>query len=86
MLLIVAVRQGPDGQDVSVPAEVEATASTLQGQRMPVVLHEAMTGDLVDHVGTVKVVRPDTLTLDIAVKRDGKSLADLRLVRDFAAE
>jgi len=86
VLLIVSVRQGPDGQDVALPAEVEATASTLQGQRTPVVLHEAQTGDLVDHVGTAKVVRPDTLTFDIAVKRDGKSLADLKLVRDFAKE
>lgn len=86
VLLIVAVRQGPDGQDIAVSAEVEATASTLQGQRTPIALREVRTGDLVDHVGTAQVVRPDTLTFDIAVKRDGKSLADLKLVRDFAKE
>ena len=69
-----------------MPAEVEATAATLQGQRTPIALREVRTGDLVDHVGTAKVVRPDTLTFDIAVKRDGKSLTDLKLVRDFAKE
>lgn len=86
VLLVVAVRQGPDGQDRAVPAEVAATATTLQGQRAPIALREVRTGDLVDHVGIARVVRPDTLTFDIAVKRDGRSLTDLKLVRDFAKE
>ena len=86
VLLIVSVRQGPDGQDVAVPADVSVTARTLSGTPAPLPLREVRTGELVDHVGTFKVTPPDTLTFDVKVARDGKQMATLTLTREIAAE
>ncbi|MGN6153732.1 MAG: DUF4426 domain-containing protein [Lysobacteraceae bacterium] len=94
VLLIVSVRQGPDGQDVAVPADVSVTARTLSGTPAPLPMREVRTGDpgsgpgqvLVDHVGTFKVTPPDTLTFDVKVARDGKQVATLALTREIAAE
>ena len=86
VLLIVSVRQGPDGQDVAVPADVSVTARTLSGTPAPLPLREVRTGELVDHVGTFKVTPPDTLTFDVRVARDGKQVATLMLTREIAAE
>ena len=86
VLLIVSVRQGPDGQDVAVPADVSVTARTLSGTPAPLPLREVRTGELVDHVGTFKVTPPDTLTFDVKVARDGKQVASLTLTREIAAE
>lgn len=86
VLLIVSVRQGPDGQDVAVPADVSVTARTLSGTPAPLPMREVRTGELVDHVGTFKVTPPDTLTFDVKVARDGKQVATLTLTREIAAE
>lgn len=86
VLLIVSVRQGPDGQDVAVPADVSVTARTLSGTPAPLPLREVRTGELVDHVGTFKVTPPDTLTFDVKVARDGKQVASLTLTREITAE
>lgn len=86
VLLIVSVRQGPDGRDVAVPADVSVTARTLSGTPAPLPLREVRTGELVDHVGTFKVTPPDTLTFDVKVARDGKQVASLTLTREITAE
>ena len=86
VLLIVSVRQGPDGQDVAVPADVSVTARTLSGTPAALPMREVRTGELVDHVGTFKVTPPDTLTFDVKVARDGKQVATLALTREIAAE
>lgn len=86
VLLIVSVRQGPDGQDVAVPADVSVTARTLSGTPAPLPLREVRTGELVDHVGTFRVTPPDTLTFDVKVAREGKQVATLTLAREIAAE
>lgn len=86
VLLIVSVRQGPDGQDVAVPADVSVTARTLSGTPAPLPLREVRTGELVDHVGTFKVTPPDTLTFEVKVAREGKQMAILTLTREIAAE
>lgn len=86
VLLIVSVRQGPDGQDVAVPADVSVTARTLSGTPAPLPLREVRTGELVDHVGTFRVTPPDTLTFDVKVAREGKQVATLTLAREIAAQ
>lgn len=94
VLLIVSVRQGPDGQDIAVPADVTATARTLSHAPVPLSLREVRTGApgsapdqvLVDHIGTFKVAPPDTLTFDVKVSRDGKLLTALTLTREIPAQ
>lgn len=91
-LLLVTVRQGPDGKDTSLPATIHATVSDLKGQRQQIAMREVRTGDpgasggqaLVDYVGTAEVAPPDTLTFDLKVLREGAAASDLHFSRDFA--
>jgi hypothetical protein len=84
LLLLVAVRKGPDGQDLALPATVTATASNLQGQRQDIAMRELRTGDLVDYVGTAEVSPPDTLRFDLKIVRDDGAASTLQFSRDFA--
>lgn len=86
LLLLVAVRQGPDGQDIALPATVTATVSNLQGQRQDIAMRELRTGDLVDYVGTTEVSPPDTLSFDLKIMRDGAPTSTLQFSRDFRVD
>ncbi len=83
LLLLVAVRQGPDGKDVALPATITATVSNLQGQRQDIAMRELRTGDLVDYVGTVDASPPDTLSFDIKIVREGAATETMTFSRDF---
>lgn len=83
VMLMVGVRQGEDGQQVSVPARVTASTTDLRGQRGQVELRELVAGDLVDHVGTFRVSSPETLTFVVEVRREGEPPATLRFSREF---
>jgi hypothetical protein len=86
LLLLVAVRQGPEGQDVALPATITATASNLQGQRQEIAMRELRTGDLVDYVGTVVVSPPDTLSFDLKIVLEGGASSMVQFSRDFISE
>lgn len=92
VLLMVSVRRGPDGQDVSIPAKVEATVTDLQGRRRTLALRELRTDvpgappeqAMVDHIGTTEVAAPDTLRFDLAIEREGGARSTMQFTREFS--
>ena len=84
LLLLVAVRQGPDGQETALPATITTGVTTLQGQRTEIAMRELRTGELVDYVGTVDISPPDTLNFDIKIVREGAATETMTFSRDFA--
>ena len=93
VLLMVSVRRGPDGQDVSIPAKIDATVADLQGRRRTIALRELRTEvpgasppqALIDYVGTTEVAAPDTLRFDLRVEREGGARSTMQFTREFAA-
>lgn len=93
VLLMVSVRRGPDGQDVSIPAKVEARVTDLQGRRRTLVLRELRTDvpgaapeqAMIDHIGTTEVAAPDTLRFDLAIEREGGARSTMQFTREFSA-
>lgn len=83
LLLLVATRRGPEGADSSPPATVAATVSRLAGTPEPLALREQRVGDLVDHVATIDIRPPETLTFDLVVTPEGGGPMNLRFVREF---
>jgi len=82
-LLLVGVRQGPAGEEVSLPAQVTARVRDLRGVSQDVVLREVRSDGFIDYAGTVRVTPPDTLAFEITVQRDGAATTDvLRFSRD----
>ncbi len=94
LMLLVSVRQGPDGQDVALPATVQASVANLHGQRRDIEMRELRTGDagagpaqaLIDYVGTVDVSPPDTLSFDLKIAREGAAPASMQFNREFTPE
>lgn len=92
VLLMVSVRRGADGQDVAIPAKVEATVTDLQGRRRALALRELRTEvpgtpagqALIDHIGTVEIHAPDTLRFDLAIEREGGARSTMQFTREFA--
>lgn len=94
LMLLVSVRQGPDGQDIALPATVQASVSDLHGQRRDIRMRELRTGDpgagpgqaLIDYVGIVDVSPPDTLSFDLKIAREGAAPASMQFNREFTPE
>ncbi|UHQ22366.1 DUF4426 domain-containing protein [Lysobacter sp. 5GHs7-4] len=87
VMLLVAVRRGPDGQDVAVPARVSATATDLRGQRHTLELRELRTGEgdaqLLDYIGTVEIALPDTLRFEVGVTPEQGASTTVQFSREF---
>ena len=83
VLLLVAVRQGPDATATALPASITATATDLRGGRQDIAMRELKSGDLVDYIGTVGTTLPDTLRFDITVVRAGGATSTMQLQREF---
>jgi len=83
VLLLVAVRQGAEAQEVSVPAQVSVTATGLFGQRRDVPMRELRSGELLDYVGTLEVSAPDTLRFEVRIVREGGQVSNLQFTREF---
>lgn len=94
LMLLVSVRQGPDGQDIALPATIRASVANLHGQRRDIEMRELRTGDpgagptqtLIDYVGTVDVSPPDTLSFDLTIAREGAAPASMQFSREFTPE
>ncbi|MFZ5637437.1 MAG: DUF4426 domain-containing protein [Pseudomonadota bacterium] len=84
VMLLVSVRQGPEGRDTALPATVDATVANLQGQRQTLAMREIRSGEYVDYVGTAKVSPPDTLRFDLKIVREGDAASTMTFSRDFA--
>ena len=91
ILLLVMVRQGPDGDDTALPARITATVTDLRGQARPIAMRELRTDDpdsdsgrpLLDYIGTVDASLPDTLRFDVAIVRENGATATMQFNREF---
>ena len=91
VLLLVALRTGPEGADTAVAARVEAGATDLQGRRIEIPMRELRTADpsagtgefLIDYIGVFDVTPPDTLRFEVDVVAAGKAPMRLDFVREF---
>ena len=83
LMLLVAVRQGPEAQERALPARITATVTDLRGRAHAVELRELRTGDLLDYVGTVEVDLPDTLRFDLTIVREGGATSTMQFSREF---
>lgn len=82
-LLLVALRQGDDSGEVSVPARIRATVTDLSGQRQDLPMRELRSGELLDYIGTVDVSAPDTLRFDLHIVREGGEVSNMQFTREF---
>lgn len=83
VLLLVAVRQGPDAEAIALPAQIVATVTDLRGRRQDIAMRELRSGELLDYVGTVEIELPDTLRFDITVTRNGGATSTMQFDREF---
>lgn len=83
VLLMVSVRRGPDGFDVSLPATITASATNLQGQAQSIAMREMRIGELTDYIGTVQMTPPETLRFDLKIVREGAAASAMTFSRDF---
>ena len=83
VLLLVAVRQGPDAQAIALPAQVLATVTDLRGRRQDIKMRELRSGDLLDYIGTVEIELPDTLRFDVVVTRTDGATSTMQFNREF---
>lgn len=83
VLLLVAVRQGPEGDERSLPAIITASATDLRGNKQAIAMREVRTGELLDYIGTVETSLPETLRFDVKAVRDGRALSTLQFNREF---
>lgn len=91
ILLLVAVRQGPEVNETSLPAQITASATDLRGHKQAIAMREVRTVDpasnsgqaLIDYVGTLETTLPETLRFDVKAVRDGKAITTLQFNREF---
>lgn len=83
VLLLVAVRKGSGTTEISVPAQVKASAAGLTGDKREIQMRELKTGDLLDYVGIVQTPLPETLRFEATVSLEGGGTAKLRFNREF---
>lgn len=83
VLLMVSVRRGPEGSDVSLPATITASATNLQGQTQPIAMREMRIGELTDYIGTAQMTPPETLRFDLKIVRESAAASAMTFSRDF---
>jgi Domain of unknown function (DUF4426) len=83
VLLMVSVRRGPDGFDISLPATITASATNLQGQTQSIAMREMRIGELTDYIGTAQMSPPETLRFDLKIMREGAATSTMTFSRDF---
>lgn len=91
ILLLVAVRQGPETDETSLPAQITASVTDLRGHKRGIAMREVRIGDpasntgqvLIDYVGTVETALPETLRFDVKAVREGKAITTIQFNREF---
>ena len=83
VMLLVAVRQGPEARETALPARITASVTDLRGQRQELAMRELRSGELLDYVGTVEVTLPDTLRFDLTIVREGGARSTMQFNREF---
>lgn len=69
-LVIVALRQLRDGQEVPVEGRVRGVAVDLSGRRQEIAFKPVRTGDALDQVGSVEISPRDVLRFQLEVVSD----------------
>jgi hypothetical protein len=83
VLLLVVVREGPEGADVALPSVVSGWATDLGGRRHALAFRELRTADLVDQFAVLDVRAPDTLHFYLTVTPRGRPTKRMDFVREF---
>ena len=83
VLLLVTVREGPEGSDVALESETSGWATDLQGRRHALSFRELRTPGFVDQVAVLDVRAPDTLHFHLTVTPEGQAPKQLDFVREF---
>lgn len=83
VMLLVGVRQGPQMQEVALPARITASATDLRGTRAAIEMHEIHSGDFIDYVGTVRVTPPETLRFELDIEHAAGAPSSLSFSRDL---
>lgn len=91
VLLLVAVRKGPDGDETSLPARITATATDLRGRQQAIAMQELRSADpasgpgaaLLDYTGLVDVDPPETVRFELTVVPEGAAPIAVQFNRDF---
>lgn len=71
-LVVIALRQLKNGEEVDADGEVTGQVSDISGARQPIALRTIDTGDYTDHIGTVRVSQRNTYRFDITVAKGGR--------------
>ena len=83
VLLLVALREGEDAVAISPRAEVSASSRDLLGRSRTIELRELQSGDLTDHVGSLRITPPETLSFEVRVQPEHGEPLHLQFTRDF---
>lgn len=81
-MLVVALREKVDGEELPATGKVTAQAHDLQGNRQPVTFHVVQTGDYGDHVGTFPIHARDSYRIEVQVEANGRT-ESFKLQRSF---
>ncbi len=81
-MLVVALRQKTNGEELPMAGKVTAVAHDLQGNRQPVAFHAVQTGDYSDHVGTFEINPRDSYRIEVQVEANGRT-ENFKLQRSF---
>ncbi|WP_368561759.1 DUF4426 domain-containing protein [Pseudoxanthomonas sp. UTMC 1351] len=81
-LVVIALRQLKNGEEVDTDGEVTGQVSDISGARQPIVLRTIDTGDYTDHIGTVRVSQRNTYRFDVTIAAGGRK-DTLQFQRNF---
>jgi len=72
-MLVIALRQLADGNEVAAQGDVSAVVHDLQGVRQQVGFRTVKTGDYIDHLGTFQISPRNTYRFEVTVKSGGRT-------------
>jgi hypothetical protein len=83
VLVLVTVREGPEGAGTALESQVAGWATDLQGRRHALAFRELRAGGFVDQAAVLDVRAPDTLQFHLTVTPRGRPAQQLDFVREF---
>ena len=81
-MLVVALRENINGEELPATGKVTAVAHDLQGNHQPVNFHVVQTGHYSDHVGTFAINARDSYRIEVQVEANGRT-ENFKLQRSF---
>lgn len=81
-LVLIALRQLRNGDEIDTDGEVTVQASDLAGARQQIPLRVIDTGDYTDHIGTATISQRNTYRFDVTITANGRK-DTLQFQRNF---